>query len=64
MKVVILSGGFGTRISEYTSIIPKPMIKIGDKPIIEHIMNQIVNIAAFAETTKKVGRDALSFSLE
>ena len=38
MKVVILSGGFGTRISEYTAIIPKPMIKIGDKPIIEHIM--------------------------
>ena len=38
MKVVILSGGFGTRISEYTSIIPKPMIQIGNKPIIEHIM--------------------------
>tara|TARA_B100000886_G_C20422250_1_gene492172 strand:+ start:2899 stop:3660 length:762 start_codon:yes stop_codon:yes gene_type:complete len=38
MRVVILSGGFGTRISEYTSIIPKPMIKIGGKPIIEHIM--------------------------
>tara|TARA_A100001388_G_scaffold230582_1_gene182653 strand:+ start:702 stop:1460 length:759 start_codon:yes stop_codon:yes gene_type:complete len=38
MKVVILSGGFGTRISEYTSIIPKPMIRIGGKPIIEHIM--------------------------
>ena len=38
MKVVILSGGFGTRISEYTAVIPKPMIKIGGKPIIEHIM--------------------------
>ena len=38
MKVVILSGGFGTRISEYTAIIPKPMIRIGGKPIIEHIM--------------------------
>ena len=38
MKVVILSGGFGTRISEYTSIIPKPMIPIDGKPIIEHIM--------------------------
>ena len=38
MKVVILSGGFGTRISEYTSLIPKPMIRIGNKPIIEHIM--------------------------
>ncbi len=38
MKVIILSGGFGTRISEYTSIIPKPMIRIDGKPIIEHIM--------------------------
>ena len=38
MKVIILAGGFGTRISEYTSIIPKPMIRIGGKPIIEHIM--------------------------
>ena len=39
MKVVILAGGFGTRISEYTETIPKPMIKIGDKPIITHIMS-------------------------
>ena len=38
MKVIILSGGFGTRISEYTSLIPKPMIPINGKPIIEHIM--------------------------
>ena len=38
MKVVILSGGFGTRISEYISVIPKPMIRIDGKPIIEHIM--------------------------
>mgnify|MGYP001229205113 CR=1 FL=1 len=38
MKVIILSGGFGTRISEYTAVIPKPMIRIGGKPIIEHIM--------------------------
>ena len=38
MKVVILSVGFGTRISEYTSVIPKPMIRIDGKPIIEHIM--------------------------
>ena len=39
MKVVILAGGFGTRISEYTDLIPKPMIRIGDKPIITHIMS-------------------------
>ena len=38
MKVIILAGGFGTRISEYTSLIPKPMIPINGKPIIEHIM--------------------------
>lgn len=39
MKVVILAGGKGTRISEYTKILPKPMIKVGSKPIIEHIIN-------------------------
>lgn len=39
MKVVILAGGFGTRLSEYTDTIPKPMVPIGGKPIIEHIMN-------------------------
>jgi len=38
MKVVILAGGFGTRISEYTAVIPKPMIPINGKPIIEHII--------------------------
>tara|TARA_B100000035_G_scaffold260780_1_gene231725 strand:- start:548 stop:1237 length:690 start_codon:yes stop_codon:yes gene_type:complete len=39
MKVVILAGGTGTRLSEYTHSIPKPMVKINNKPIIEHIMN-------------------------
>ncbi len=38
MKVVILAGGFGTRLSEYTKDIPKPMVKINGKPIIFHIM--------------------------
>jgi len=38
MKVVILAGGFGTRISEESHLKPKPMIEIGDKPIIWHIM--------------------------
>ena len=38
MKVIILAGGFGTRISEYTGTIPKPMIKIGEKPMLWHIM--------------------------
>jgi len=39
MKVVLLAGGFGTRLSEYTKTIPKPMIKINGKPLILHIMN-------------------------
>lgn len=39
MKVVILAGGLGTRISEQTKKMPKPMIKIGKKPILEHIIN-------------------------
>ena len=39
MKVVILAGGLGTRLSEYTDKIPKPMVEIGGIPIIEHIMN-------------------------
>ena len=38
MKVVILAGGFGTRLSEYTESIPKPMVTIGGKPILWHIM--------------------------
>ena len=39
MQVVILAGGFGTRLSEETDLIPKPMVKIGDVPILQHIMN-------------------------
>ena len=38
MKVVLLAGGFGTRLSEYTKTVPKPMIYIGDKPMLLHIM--------------------------
>ena len=38
MKVVILAGGFGTRISEQSHLIPKPMIEIGEHPILWHIM--------------------------
>ena len=39
MKVVILAGGFGTRLSEYTKSIPKPMVNINGKPILIHIMD-------------------------
>lgn len=38
MKVAILAGGFGTRISEETDVRPKPMVEIGGKPILWHIM--------------------------
>ena len=39
MKVILLAGGLGTRLSEYTDTIPKPMVHIGDKPMLWHIMN-------------------------
>ena len=39
MKVVILAGGLGTRLSEYTNLIPKPMVEVGGKPIIYRIIN-------------------------
>lgn len=38
MKLVILAGGYGTRLGERTAVIPKPMIRIGEKPILWHIM--------------------------
>jgi glucose-1-phosphate cytidylyltransferase len=38
VKVVILAGGFGTRLSEYTDSVPKPMATVGGKPILWHIM--------------------------
>ena len=39
MKVILLAGGVGTRLSEYTGVIPKPMVEIGGKPMLWHIMN-------------------------
>lgn len=39
MKIIILAGGFGTRLSEHTGTIPKPMVTIGGKPILWHIMH-------------------------
>ena len=39
MKVAILAGGLGTRLSEETTVKPKPMVEIGGKPMLWHIMN-------------------------
>ena len=39
VQVVILAGGFGTRLSEETDLIPKPMVRIGEIPILHHIIN-------------------------
>ena len=38
MKVLLLAGGYGTRLSEETDVRPKPMIEIGGKPILWHIL--------------------------
>src|SRR5688500_4681877 len=38
MKAVLLAGGYGTRISEESAVRPKPMVEIGEKPILWHIM--------------------------
>ncbi len=38
-KTIILAGGYGTRLSEYTESIPKPMVEVGGEPIIKHIIN-------------------------
>ena len=42
MKVVILAGGLGTRMPEYTTKIPKPMVRVGKKPILKHIIDHYV----------------------
>ena len=53
MQTIILAGGFGTRLSEYTNRIPKPMVEIGQKPILMHIINwyQNFNINNFIVAT-------------
>ena len=43
MKVVILAGGYGTRLTEYTSDIPKPLVKIGNEPILTLDNERIVD---------------------
>ena len=50
MKAVILAGGLGTRISEETSLKPKPMIEIGGMPILWHIMKMYSAHYSFVAT--------------
>jgi NDP-mannose synthase len=41
MRAVILAGGFGTRLRPYTAILPKPLVPVGDRPILEHILRRL-----------------------
>ena len=43
VKVVILAGGLGSRLSEYTKTIPKPMVKVLGKPIIQRIIDHYIS---------------------
>ena len=43
MRVIILAGGFGTRLGEVTDLIPKPMVSVGGKPIIVHLMEHFAS---------------------
>ncbi len=54
MKVAILAGGFGTRLAEETEIKPKPMIEIGGRPILWHIMKQYAHFG-FSEFVIALG---------
>ena len=54
MKAVILSGGRGTRLSPFTMVIPKPLVPIGHKPILDIIIRQLIN-ADFTDITLTLG---------
>ena len=41
MRAVILAGGLGMRLRPYTTILPKPLVPVGDRPILEHILRQL-----------------------
>lgn len=54
MKVVLLAGGFGTRLAEYTDAIPKPMVTVGGRPLLWHIM-QIYAKSGFKDFNVALG---------
>ena len=43
MRAVILAGGLGTRLRPYTTVLPKPLVPLGDRPILEHILRRLVS---------------------
>src|SRR5215470_7891383 len=54
MRAVILAGGRGTRLAPYTTVIPKPLLPVGDKPILEIICRQLAR-AGFSRITLSLG---------
>ena len=63
LKAVILAGGMGTRLAEYTQNIPKPLVKIGKDPIILHIINlyQKVKVKDFYVLTGYKGKELVKY---
>ncbi len=62
MKAVILAGGLGTRLQPYTTFLPKPMLPLGEKPLLEHLIdwlkkNEIKNIVLCVSYLKKTIQD-------
>ena len=60
MKVIILAGGLGTRLPEYTKKIPKPMVKVAGYPIIVHLMKHYI-ISGFKEFFLATGYKSKEF---
>ncbi len=51
MRAVILAGGLGMRLRPYTTILPKPLLPVGERPILEIILNQLAAPASSAPTS-------------
>jgi NDP-sugar pyrophosphorylase family protein len=60
MRAVILAGGRGTRLAPYTTIIPKPLLPVGDRPILEIVCRQLAT-AGFTHITLSLGYMSLYF---
>jgi len=60
MRAVILAGGRGTRLAPYTTVIPKPLLPVGDKPILEIIFRQLA-AAGFDHVTLSLGYMSVYF---